>query len=57
MLLRAYELCRKTYGEKHSLNARIYLNTGILYEDNKDYEKAYDFFVKWHDVQMEVRKV
>ena len=28
---------------------------GILYEDNRDYQKAYDYFVKWHETCQEVR--
>ena len=54
MLTRSYELCRKTYGEKHMLMLRLYLNIGILYEDNRDFNKAYDYFVKWNDCCMEV---
>ena len=39
----------KAYGEKHLLACRLYINTGILYEDNEDLETAYDYFVKWND--------
>ena len=38
----------KAYGEKHLLACRLYLNIGILYEDNRDFQMAYDYFVKWH---------
>ena len=54
MLMTAQELCAKTYGEKHMLMLRLYLNIGILYEDNRNFETAYDYFVKWHDTCMEV---
>ncbi|XP_048581022.1 TPR repeat-containing protein DDB_G0287407 isoform X2 [Nematostella vectensis] len=54
MLQKAFELCLKTYGEKHMLMLRLYLNIGILYEDNRDLSKAYDYFVKWNETCMEV---
>lgn len=54
MLNRSFELCLKTYGEKHMLTLRLYLNIGILYEDNRDFQKAYDYFVKWHETCQEV---
>lgn len=54
MLNRSFELCLKTYGEKHMLMLRLYLNIGILYEDNRDFQKAYDYFVKWHETCLEV---
>lgn len=56
MLNRSFELCLKTYGEKHMLTLRLYLNIGILYEDNRDFQKAYDYFVKWHETCQEVRE-
>ena len=37
------------------LTLRLYLNIGILYEDNRDFQKAYDYFVKWHETCQEVR--
>lgn len=57
MLNRSFELCLKTYGEKHMLTLRLYLNIGILYEDNRDFQKAYDYFVKWHETCQEVREL
>ena len=39
------------------LMLRLYLNIGILYEDNRDYQKAYDYFVKWHETCQEVGAV
>ena len=36
------------------LMLRLYLNIGILYEDNRDFQKAYDYFVKWHETCLEV---
>ena len=56
MLNRSFELCLKTYGEKHMLTLRLYLNIGILYEDNRDFQKAYDYFVKWHETCLEVSR-
>ena len=44
----------KAYGDKHLLAVRMLLNIGILYEDNGDYERAYDYFVKWHDACIKV---
>lgn len=38
------------------LTLRLYLNIGILYEDNRDFQKAYDYFVKWHETCQEVRR-
>lgn len=37
-------------GENHILTSRIYINIGIVYEDNKDYVKAYKYFAKWAKV-------
>lgn len=54
MLKKAFELCTKAYGEKHMLVLRLYLNIGILYEDNRDFQKAYDYFVMWNKVSTEV---
>ncbi|XP_065072260.1 uncharacterized protein LOC135696706 [Rhopilema esculentum] len=48
-LEKSSELCMKAYGEKHLLACRLYLNIGILYEDNRDFEMAYDYFVKWNE--------
>ena len=39
------------------LTLRLYLNIGILYEDNRDFQKAYDYFVKWHETCQEVRRL
>ena len=38
------------FGENHILVSRLYINIGIVYEDNHDYEKAYDYFKKWAQV-------
>ena len=48
-LLQSKDLCNKAYGEKHLLACRLHLNIGILYEDNRDFEEAYDCFVKWNE--------
>ena len=47
----------KAYGEKHLLACRLYLNIGILYEDNRDFQMAYDYFVKWHDTSLVVSRI
>ena len=44
----------KAYGENHLLACRLYLNIGILYEDNRDFETAYDYFLKWYDTSYAV---
>ncbi|XP_068737533.1 uncharacterized protein [Montipora capricornis] len=54
MLNRSFELCLKTYGEKHMLMLRLNLNIGILNEDNRDLQKAYDYVVKWHETCLEL---
>lgn len=51
---KAREQCQQAYGEHCKLMTRILSNTGIYYEDRKDYYTAYDFFVKWKDLSMEV---
>lgn len=42
------------YGEYHILTSRLYINMGIVYEDNNDYKKAYEFFKKWARVSEEI---
>ena len=44
------EICRQVYGEDSLLSSRLYINIGIVYEDNNDYVKAYEFFRKWATV-------
>lgn len=46
----ALEICQEVNGENHILTSRIYINIGIVYEDNKDYVKAYKYFAKWAKV-------
>ena len=48
------DLCLKAYGQCHMLYVRLCLNIGILYEDDRDYNKAYDYFLKWNTACMEV---
>lgn len=43
----AMEICLQVYGEKSLLTSRLYINIGIVWEDNKDYVKAYEYFCKW----------
>jgi hypothetical protein len=42
------------YGEYHILTSRLYINIGIVYEDNNDYKKAYEYFKKWARVSEEI---
>ncbi|XP_076462217.1 TPR repeat-containing protein DDB_G0287407-like [Babylonia areolata] len=50
----AMELCMQMYGEYHILTSRLYINIGIVYEDNKDYRKAYTYFKRWARVSEEI---
>ena len=47
-------MCLQAYGEYSVLTSRIYLNIGIMYEDKRNYNKAYDYFIRWQDVCIEV---
>ena len=42
------------YGEYHILTSRLYINIGIVYEDNNDYRKAYAYFKRWARVSEEI---
>lgn len=42
------------YGEYHILTSRLYINIGIVYEDNNDFKKAYEYFKKWARVSEEI---
>ena len=53
--MKARELCLKAYGENHLLYVRLCLNIGILYEDDRQFQQAYDYFVMWDKACMEVR--
>jgi len=53
-LMKARELCLKAYGENHLLYVRLCLNIGILYEDDRQFQQAYDYFVMWDKACMEV---
>ena len=48
------DLCMQMYGEYHILMSRLYINIGIVYEDNHDFKKAYEYFKKWARVSEEV---
>lgn len=50
----AMELCMQLYGEFHILTSRLYINIGIVYEDNNDYHKAYSYFKRWAKVSEEI---
>ncbi|XP_061167339.1 TPR repeat-containing protein DDB_G0287407-like [Saccostrea echinata] len=50
----AKDLCMQMYGEYHILTSRLYINIGIVYEDNNDYKKAYEYFKKWARVSEQI---
>ncbi|XP_071161707.1 TPR repeat-containing protein DDB_G0287407-like [Mytilus galloprovincialis] len=50
----AMDLCMQMYGEYHILMSRLYINIGIVYEDNCDYKKAYEYFKKWARISEEI---
>ena len=50
----AKDLCMQMYGEYHILTSRLYINIGIVYEDNNQYKKAYEYFKKWARVSEEI---
>ncbi|XP_048761079.1 uncharacterized protein LOC125670136 [Ostrea edulis] len=50
----AKDLCMQMYGEYHILTSRLYINIGIVYEDNNDFKKAYEYFKKWARVSEEI---
>ncbi|GFO48089.1 telomerase protein component 1 [Plakobranchus ocellatus] len=50
----AMELCMQMYGELHILTSRLYINIGIVYEDNKDFKKSYQYFKKWARLSEEI---
>ena len=50
----AMDLCMQMYGEYHILTSRLYINIGIVYEDNNNFKKAYEYFKKWARVSEEI---
>ena len=40
--------------ENHLLYVRLCLNIGILYEDDRQFQEAYDYFIRWDKACMEV---
>ncbi|XP_052774111.1 TPR repeat-containing protein DDB_G0287407-like [Mya arenaria] len=50
----AMDLVMQMYGEYHILTSRLYINIGIVYEDNNDFNKAYEYFKKWARVSEEI---
>ena len=50
----ALQLALQAYGENSVMGERLHLNTGIYYEDARQYQKAGEFFVKWCDICEEV---
>ena len=43
------DISLKAYGERHVLNSRITGNLANTYRKNKQYEKAFEFFIKTRD--------
>ena len=41
------EICRQVYGDYSLLTSRLYINIGIVYEDNNDFVRAFEYFKKW----------
>ena len=41
------DLCLQVYGQISMLTSRLYINIGIVYEDTKNYVKAFEYFRKW----------
>ena len=52
--MQALDICLEVYGEYSILTSRIYINVGIVHEDNHDFIKAYDYFLKWAHVNESV---
>ena len=50
----AIEMCQQAYGEYHMLTARIYFNTAIVYEDEQNYDRAYDYFRKNLEIVVQI---
>ncbi|XP_077998733.1 TPR repeat-containing protein DDB_G0287407-like [Glandiceps talaboti] len=50
----ALEQCQQAYGDNCKLMTRLTSNIGIYYEDNGDYQTAYDHFKQWYQVSVEV---
>lgn len=48
------EVAIECYGMYHILVSRIYLNTGIAYEDHRQYELAYDHFKQSYLINVQV---
>ena len=54
LYLKAITICNTTYGEVSVLSGRLHRNIGILFEDRKDYNEAYDWFVKGGKIREKV---
>ena len=54
LYLQAITICNTTYGEASVLSGRLHRNMGILFEDRKDYNEAYDWFVKGGKIREKV---
>lgn len=50
----AMDLCMQIFGEYHILTSRLYINIGILYEDKRDFKKAYGYFKQWGKISEEI---
>ena len=47
---RVMELTKLTFGKYHPLTCRLYINIGILHEDNQNFKKAFEYFKEWSDI-------
>ena len=50
------ELSINVHGQNSATTCRIYMNMGIMYEDNDDYQNALECFTKTRDISEEVSK-
>ncbi|XP_033637129.1 telomerase protein component 1-like [Asterias rubens] len=46
----ALELCVQAYGEFSVLTSRLLLNIGIMFEDMRNYQEAFNYYIRWQDV-------
>ncbi|XP_001198485.3 telomerase protein component 1 isoform X2 [Strongylocentrotus purpuratus] len=51
---RAEELCLEAYGEMSVLASRLFTNMGILLEEMRQKEEAYDYFVRSREIKVAV---
>ncbi|XP_033641295.1 telomerase protein component 1-like [Asterias rubens] len=52
--MESLDMCLQAYGENSVLSSRLFLNIGIFHEDNRNYRKACEWFIRWHRCSEEV---